>query len=129
MDDKTVFANFESAEKKYMSMLRKKITESENKTDLSRSFSCTVSDFLNSVLDEKTEVYENDISFSPDTGEKYTLSPKLKHSENFINTWNNSNLPQFIGKAADSAYHRYIHLCKHTEKTEKKIRQNISKKG
>ena len=122
------FVNFESVEKKYMSILRKKITTSESKADLARNFSCTVSSFLNNVLDNKTSVYEDDISFRPDIGNKYLLSPKLKQSEYFLETWNNSNLPHFISKAADTAYHRYIHLNKHTEKTEKKIRQNSSKR-
>ena len=126
--DQISFVNFESVEKKYMSMLRKKLTTSENKTDLAKHFSCTVSNFLNNVLDEEPVVYESDIIFNPDSGKKYTLSTKLKQSEHFLNTWNNSNLPHFVGKAADSTYHRYLHLNKHSEKTEKKIRQNTVKK-
>ena len=122
------FVNFESVEKKYMSLLRKKLTESESKTDLAKNFSCTVSDFLSNVLDDEPAVYENDIIFSPHSGKKYTLSRKLKQSGHFLDTWNNSNLPHFIGKAADTAYHRYLHLNKHPEKTEKKIRKNIGSK-
>ena len=127
--NQTSFVNFESVEKKYMSMLRKRITSSESKTDLAKNFSCTVSSFLNNVLDDEPAVYENDIIFKPDSGKKYMLSTKLKKSEHFLNTWNNSNLPHFMSKAADSAYHRYLHLDKHTEKTEKKIRQNTGKKS
>ena len=126
--NQTSFVNFESVEKKYMSILRKKITTSENKTDLAKIFSCTVSSFLNNVLEDEPSVYENDIIFKPDSGKKYIFSTKLKQSEHFLNTWNNSNLPHFMKKAADSAYHRYLHLNKHTEKTEKKIRQNTVKK-
>lgn len=123
----TSFANFESMEKKYMSLLRKKINESESKTDLVENFSSTVSNFLNQVFNESIAVHDNDIIFKPDTGDKFILSTKLKESEQFLNTWNNSNLPSFIGKVADTTYHRYIHLDKHTEKTEKKIRQSTSK--
>ena len=123
----TPFNNFESIEKKYMSMLRKKITTSENKADLSRNFSRTVSIFLNSIMNEKTSVREKDICFNPGCGENFLLSPELTQSRDFQKAWKNSNLPHFISKAADTAYHRYIHLEKHTEKTEKKIRQNISK--
>ena len=125
----TSFVNFESIEKKYMSLLRKRINESENKADLVKNFSCTLSNFLNNVLDENTAVHESDVSFSPDTLKKFIISPELRQSDYFLNTWNNSNLPNFFSKAADTAYHRYIHLNKHTEKTEKKIRQSSSKRN
>ena len=123
----TPFNNFESVEKKYMSMLRKKITASESKADLAKNFSSTVSSFLNSITNKEISVLEKDISFNPGCGENFLLSQELKQSRDFQSAWNNSNLPHFISKAADTAYHRYIHLEKHTEKTEKKIRQNISK--
>ncbi len=125
--NETYFANLENLEKKYLGKIRKNINKSENKKDLEKIFSFTVSDFLNHVLDEEIKISETDISFSPVQKNRYIFSPRLLESEYFIQKWNNSNLPGFINKVADTTYHRYLHLNKHIEKTEKKIRQSDSR--
>ena len=94
--NETYFANLENLEKKYLGKIRKNINKSENKKDLEKIFSFTVSDFLNHVLDEEIKISETDISFTPVQKNRYIFSPRLLESEYFIQKWNNSNLPGFI---------------------------------
>jgi len=116
------FNNFETLEKRFLSAMRERINNAEDRIDLENHFSRTVKNFLMEATDNSFKITEDDILFSPDHENYYEISDKLKSSKEFIQTWENSNLPNFLKKVADSTYHKYIHLGKHLEKTERKIR-------
>ncbi|MDY6969164.1 MAG: hypothetical protein SVR08_11005 [Spirochaetota bacterium] len=120
MERQTSFINLG---KKYMHTMRKKINISEDKIDLGNHFSHIVTNMLNKVFYEKElNIDQDDIAFNPKAENHFTLSSKLLNSEIFIKSWNNSDLPSLVTKFANSTYSRYIHLNKHQEKTEQKIR-------
>ncbi len=107
----------------YLHKMRNRINHSEDRVDLENSFSQTVCSLLNDVFEtEPIEIEDNDILFDPDSKINYSVSSKLREQVRFNDVWQNSDLPNVIGKFADSVYHRFLHLSKHPEKTNRKIR-------
>jgi len=102
---------------------RDKINNAENIVDLRNHFAYTVIDFLNQIFEE-SQLYidADDIKFNPENKDLYTLSERLINNIEFKKIWDISDLKNVIYKFADSANKRYIHINKHKEKTNKKIR-------
>lgn len=114
--------SFTSLEKESLHLMRNRINNAEDKVDIDNYFSRTAADFLTKVFEENPVIMTDDVLFSPDRKPYYTVSKRLRKSDTFMKVWDNSDLPKCIGKMADSFFHRYKHLCKHPEKTDKKIR-------
>ncbi len=55
-------------------------------------------------------------------GVPYVLEHSLKADRQFMEVWSSSDLPSIINRLAKSASHRHMHLSKHPEKTNQKIR-------
>ncbi len=102
---------------------RDKINNAENIVDLKNHFAYTVIDFLNQIFEKsQLDIDADDIKFNPDVKDLYTLSERLINNIEFKKIWNISDLKSVIYKFAKSANKRYIHINKHNEKTNKKIR-------
>jgi len=115
--------SFSNHEKKSMQEMRNKLNHAEDKIDLENKFSYTVTGFLKEVFYEKDiNIKMDDIFFTPDKRYYYSIRPELQKSDIFRQTWDNSDLPNAIKRFAGATYHRYLHLNKHPEKTEKKLR-------
>ena len=107
----------------FLHKMRDQISNSEDKVDLGNSFSYIVTGFLMRVFEERgIRIYDDSVLFDPGAENYYSIDQELLNQGDFVETWQNSDLPNVIKKFADSTYHRYIHLNKHREKTEKKIR-------
>ena len=116
------FRSFTEEEKAFTGKFRNQIKATEDLSDLRSFFSNTVAELLSAAFGSTLIIDGGDITFEPALAEHFSLSGRLLESALFMETWNNSNLPHIVGKAADTAQHRYLHLNKHQEKTEKKIR-------
>ncbi|MFC1887377.1 hypothetical protein ACFLYK_01055 [Candidatus Cloacimonadota bacterium] len=115
--------SFATLGNEFLHKMRDQISNSEDKIDLGNSFSYIVSGFLGKVFAEKEINIEDDsILFDPEAENYYSINSELLDQGDFSETWQNSDLPNLIKKFADSTYHRYIHLNKHKEKTDRKIR-------
>ena len=115
--------SYSSIGNEFMHKMRDQISNSEDKIDLGNGFSLVVTRFLSRVFEEKDiRISDNSILFNPQAKNYYSIDKELLDQGDFVETWQNSDLPNVIKKFADSTYHRYIHLNKHKEKTEKKIR-------
>ena len=102
---------------------RKKINNAENIVDLRNHFAFTIINFLNQIFEEsQLNIDADDIKFNPEIRELYILSDRLTNNLEFKKIWDISDLKNVIHKFADSANKRYIHINKHNEKTNKKIR-------
>jgi len=102
---------------------RDKINNAENTVDLKNHFAFTVIDFLNQIFEKsQLDIDADDIQLTPDKNALYEFSDKLLDNVEFKKIWDISDLKNVIHKFADTAHHRYIHLNKHKEKTNKKIR-------
>ena len=102
---------------------RDKINNAENIVDLKNHFAYTVIDFLNQIFEEsQLDIDADDIKFNPENKDLYILSDRLTDNIEFKKIWDISDLKSVIYKFAKSADKRYIHINKHNEKTNKKIR-------
>ena len=102
---------------------RDKINNAENIVDLRNHFAYTVIDFLNQIFEEsQLDIDADDIKFNPENKDLYILSERLTKDVEFKKIWDISDLKSVIYKFANSANKRYIHINKHKEKTNKKIR-------
>ena len=119
----TKHISFSHLEHKFMHVMRERINHSENQIDLKNQFSYTINDFLRSAFQDKNvTITFDDICFDVDTKHHYKLKKDLKKSPVFMETWKNSDISCTIERFACMCYKRYVHICKHNEKTEKKIR-------
>jgi len=117
--------SFSTLGNEFIHEVREKINNSENKVDLTNHFSYTVTHFLNRVFESENFVVDaDDIIFDPKEKNNFKVSSNLMDVAIFKDTWKKSDLPNVIKKFADSTYHRYLHLEKHLEKTQKKIRNH-----
>ncbi len=117
--------SFSTLGNEFIHEIREKINISENKVDLTNNFSYTVTNFLNRVFENENFVVDaDDITFDPQEKNNFKVSSNLMKVAIFKETWKKSDLPNVIKKFADSTYHRYLHLEKHLEKTQKKIRNH-----
>ena len=115
--------SFTGLERDYVPRLSSLINRAEDRVDLENHFRHTVADMLNRIFSaHRLKISPEDVTFNPGVAERYSVSRRLFEYEPFRATWDNSNLKQVIEGFARSAYRRHVHLDRHPEKTEKKIR-------
>ena len=115
--------SFSTLGNEYIHELRNNINNAENIIDLKNHFVFIVINFLNKVFEEKQiDIDADDIKFDLESKDLYILNERLTQNPDFKNIWENSDLKNVISKFAESVNHRYIHINKHNEKTNKKIR-------
>lgn len=114
--------SFSHMENEFLHDFRDKVGKAENVIDLGNAFSYTVSSFIKKAVGDELDVNIADVIFSPGEEGLYSLSPKLKDTPLFAEAIKNSDLKNIIDKFAETASHRYIHMKKHPEKTNLKIR-------
>ncbi len=114
--------SFSHIENEFLHDFRDKVGKAENVIDLENAFAYTVSTFIKRAVGDEIDVNMADIIFSPAEVCYYKLSPKLEETQLFNEAIKNSDLKTIIDKFAEAAGHRYIHLKKHPEKTNLKIR-------
>jgi hypothetical protein len=101
---------------------RERINHSENINDLMDNFSYTVSLFINSVSPTKVSASVSDVRFISDSSKHFEINQSLFEVDEFNQVYHDSDMESIISKFADSANHKYIHLMKHKEKTNSKIK-------
>ncbi len=114
--------SFSHLEKEYAPQIRDGINNAENKIDLQNHFSELAANLLIDATNNSLTIRNEDILFNPETANRYSLNPELLKNPEFKSAWENSDLPNMMEKFAESVNNRWIHLDKHPEKTEKKIR-------
>ncbi len=117
--------SFTHIEKELLPEMRKKLNLAEDTVDVGNHFKYTIISLLQKVFeDEELELDADDVSFSPKAKDYFSVSSKLFNHQAFKQTWEKSDLPNVIKRFADTSYHRYVHLNKHLEKTNLKIRKS-----
>lgn len=114
--------NFHEVEKEFFSKFRNRVTNSEKLEDLRSCFTTSVAELLGTLLEEEISLNGEDITFRPDETDHYWINEELKSNSRVSELLQNPEVRQIVKKAAQTAYHRYLHLKKHGEKTELKIR-------
>ncbi|WP_319562917.1 hypothetical protein [Marispirochaeta sp.] len=114
--------NLHEVEKDFFSKFRNRVTNSEKLDDLRRCFTTSVAELLGTLLEEDISLNGDDVSFRPEEKDHYWVNDEIRSTPRFAEVLQNPEVRQIVKKAAQTAYHRYLHLKKHPEKTELKIR-------
>jgi hypothetical protein len=101
---------------------RQKISSAESSEEVKKFFTFTVKELCDSIFAEKMTIDFDDITLASDEQPFFTISNRLRASKEFASVWDNSDLPNVIGRLAKPAVNRYRHLQKHLERTTAKIR-------
>lgn len=114
--------SFTKYEKELLPDFRQKINLAESSVDVKTLYARTSLELLDKALEGELSLEFEDIALEPDNDNKYVLSDRLLASPTFTDIWNNSDLPHVLARFTDTAINRFVHLEKHPEKTEAKIR-------
>ena len=117
--------SFAPIEKELMHEMRNTVKRVEDTIDLENRFSTIMKALLEKACERQhipIDVDIDDVVFDPEAGNYYVLSKKLKNIAGFSDLWDSSDLKHVIGRFAESAYRKYLHLHRHPEKARFKIR-------
>ncbi len=114
--------SFTKYEREILPKFRQKIGNAESTEDVKKLFVYTVKELFNNVFEGQMEFYYEEFELTPDSKPHYRLSKRLLSSKNFTSVWNHSDLSRVVNRLAESSLRRYMHLEKHPEKTDSKIR-------
>ena len=114
--------SFTKYENRVLPNFREKINKAESSADLEKFFTYTIQEFFKDVFEGEMQFHYEDIKLVWDRKPHYVLSHRLRTSKDFLSLWNESDLSRVVERLAGTAKRRYIHLEKHPEKTDSKIR-------
>ncbi|HOD14677.1 MAG TPA: hypothetical protein PK307_14370 [Spirochaetota bacterium] len=117
--------SFAPLEKELRHEMRNTINRVEDTIDLENRFSNIMKQLLEKACERQhipIDIDIDDVIFNPEAGNYYVLSKKLKKMTGFSDLWDSSDLKNVIGRFADSAHRKYLHLHRHPEKARFKIR-------
>jgi hypothetical protein len=103
---------------------RQKINRAESSEEVKKFFRYTVAELCSSIFENNMLLDNDDITLSSQQKPFFTVSDRLRSVEEFSAVWENSDLPNVIGRLAKPAVNRSRHLQKHLEKTTSKIRMS-----
>ncbi|MCF8111798.1 MAG: hypothetical protein K9J85_09945 [Desulfobacteraceae bacterium] len=115
--------SFTKQERKVLPEFRKKINNSESTEDVKKFFSYTAASLFKDILPEEEELEFDDIRLTPEKNPPYLVSGRLLSMPAFAKVWENSDLPNVLGRFAEAALNRYRRLEKNPEKTDSKIQR------
>lgn len=101
---------------------RNQIGRAETPEEVKTIFTSSVLDFFQNAFAGELEVRFEDVTLQPDAEPFYKLDRRLKGSLGFAPVWQGSDLPQIIGRMADTAAKRYHFLAKPVDKTKSGVR-------
>ncbi len=114
--------SFTKFEKELLPEFRQKISSAESSEDLKTFYARTSLALFDKAFEGEFALEFEDIMLQPGNDDKYVLSDRLRSSPSFTEIWNTSDLPNILARFTDMALNRYVHLEKHPEKTDAKIR-------
>ncbi|MCK7521701.1 MAG: hypothetical protein MZV64_30455 [Ignavibacteriales bacterium] len=116
--------SFTSVERELAHEFRGRINASEDIVDLGNHFSGTMHRLVSHAIGSSHHLDPDAIVFDPDAAHSYSIRKSLRDDPTFQSLEKNSDLMRIISRFAEMTLHRYIHLKKHNERTDKKIRMS-----
>jgi hypothetical protein len=119
----TTQLSFTKDENELLPDFRNKIGKAESTEDVKKIFTQTMGILLKRIFTERLQIEYGDVSLNVMNGSAtFSVSQRLGSKPEFVEIWEKSDLPNVIGRLAQTAQNRYKHLEKHPEKTNAKIR-------
>jgi len=111
--------SYSGIEKEILPEFRMKLSKAEDGNDVKNLFSQTMMNFLEKVYEKDDVINYTDVEFDPENQDYFNIKNEyIKDSE----LYTKSDMLNIMKRFAGSAYDRYLHLKKHKEKTNLKIR-------
>ena len=115
--------SFSKYENDLIHEFRNRINGTESSEDVKKVFDYSMRELFNKVFDGQIKLKREDFIFSHDKDALFEIHERLRETAAFHSAWDNSDLSSIVGRFAQTASHRHIHLEKHREKTNLKIRR------
>lgn len=111
--------SYSSIERDILPEFKMKLSKSEDGNDVKNLFSQTIYNMLKKVFEDNKALNVNDVKFEPELEHYFSITnPDIMSHE----VYEKSDLKNIIMRFANTSYDRYVHLKKHNEKTNLKIR-------
>ena len=114
--------SFTQNEQDVLPDFRQRINLAESTEDVKKFFVYTVKELFEDVFERKIDITYEDVELNFGEDPFFSVSDRLLALDAFSSVWNCSDLPNVLARFAKSAIKRSIHLEKHPEKTDSKIR-------
>lgn len=116
--------SYSAVENKYWPGFREKINHCENPLEVAGLFSSTTASIINEI-DELLEVRNDEVNFVPLEDECcYSFADRLKEGPRLRAYFDESDIGSILDRFAYAAKNRQVHLDKHPEKTNSKIKRH-----
>lgn len=115
--------SFTAIEKELSHGFRNKVNGAETVNDLRNLFSHTMIALVKKALPETTVIDFGTVGFDPLSEGLVKIDTRLMQKKEFQNLLDHSDLKRVMERFAKSINRRYLHLQKHSEKTNLKIRK------
>lgn len=102
---------------------REKINLSEDRVDLMNNFSIAAMEIVRRSIKKNADIRMDDITLDIDSPKGIHYSDRLNTIPEFVELLRETDLEAQIIHLADAAKHRCMHLAKHRERTNLKIRK------
>lgn len=106
---------------------RELLSQAESDQDVIKFFHQTVRDFLAAATENQLDVDFEDVELTPDSAPYFRFSNRLTEHQAY-QPLTNSDLVQILSRFAEQANKHIIHLNKHPEKTNGKIKGQQNKR-
>lgn len=112
--------SFTDLEHKFMPPFRRQLAAAESTEDVKKFFAQLGRDFLSQAV-TGLDVSPVDVRLEPESTPAYAIDEQILETAALTDALEHSDLSHIIARFADAAVHRYRHLQKNPEKTERKI--------
>jgi len=118
--------SFTKYENEILPAFRNRLNMAESTEDVRKFFLYTVKELLEKILDMGEDdldiTYPDDVDVDVEKPPFFKLGEKLKQHPKIKPLLESSDLRDILQRLAESAIKRYLHLEKHRDRTESKIR-------
>jgi len=116
--------SYSKVEQNILPGFRQNINHAESTEDVRKYFGFAVRDLIIGVFRQEIEPFPDDVVLAPDSDSGFSLGKRLQANELFMTAWQQSDLPNIVGRLAETAVKHHRHLAKNPGKTELKIYHN-----
>ena len=114
--------SFTRIEKKLLPKFRNQMSTAESTEDVKKFFSYCIKELFSLAFAGVTDFGLDNFLLAPEKEPPFEVSQLVLSDEAIAPIWQHSDLPDIIGRFAQVAVHRHLHLTKVFEKTEAKTR-------
>ena len=115
--------SFSKYENDLIHEFRNRMNSAESSEDVKKVFDYSMRELFNKIFDGQVKLKREDFIFTHNKEALFQIHDRLRSTAAFWDAWDNSDLSNIVGRFAQTANHRHIHLEKHREKTNLKIRR------